>query len=173
MPSRAVALVVGAILTIALVACETDSLRDADEIEQALARAEVVRVVDGDTVIVRLDGREERLRYIGIDAPESVTPDQPVDCFGTEASDENRRLVAGQTVFLEADREDRDRFGRLLRYVYVEGPGGDLLMVNRLLVEHGFVEAGSFPPNDRYRDDLFEAERLAQADSLGLWGVCR
>ena len=131
-----------------------------------------MRVVDGDTIVVRLDGREERLRYIGIDAPESVTPDQPVQCFGTEASDENRRLVAGQTVYLEADREDRDRFGRLLRYVYVEEPGGDLLMVNRLLVENGFAEAGSFPPNNRYSDELFDAERLAQAGGLGLWSAC-
>lgn len=172
MPSRAVALLAGAILAIVLIACDTDSLRDAESVEQELARAEVVRVVDGDTIIVRLNGREERLRYIGIDAPESVTPDQPVECFGMEASNENRRLVGGQTVYLEADREDRDRFGRLLRYVYVTEPGGDLLMVNLLLVENGYAEAGSFPPNDRYRDELFDAERLAQAGDLGLWGGC-
>lgn len=133
---------------------------------------DVIRVVDGDTVIVRLDGREERLRYIGIDAPESVTPDQPVQCFGPEATDENKRLVAGKTVFLESDLENRDRFGRLLRYVYVSGTDGDLLMVNRHLVERGFAEAGSFPPNVRYQDDLFTAERHARQNRLGLWSAC-
>ncbi|MGH9174455.1 MAG: thermonuclease family protein, partial [Vicinamibacterales bacterium] len=79
----------------------------------------VVRVVDGDTIIVAIDGVEERLRYIGIDAPESVRPETPVECFGREASAENARLVEGKRVELEADISNRDRFGRLLRYVYV------------------------------------------------------
>jgi micrococcal nuclease len=134
--------------------------------------APVVRVVDGDTIIVLLDGREERVRYIGIDAPESVAPDQPVECFGPEAASENARLVAGQAVFLEADVEDRDRFDRLLRYVYIRQTEGDLTMVNLQLVEGGYALAGSFPPNERHRNELRAAERRARANGAGLWTQC-
>ena len=129
-------------------------------------------MVDGDTIIVLLNGREERLRYIGIDAPESVDPDRPTQCYGPEASEENARLVSDETVHLEADVEERDRFGRLLRYVYVSGPDGDLMMVNEALVASGFAEAGWFPPNLRYNDELFAAEESAQAAGAGLWGDC-
>ncbi|HEY8504395.1 MAG TPA: thermonuclease family protein [Gemmataceae bacterium] len=138
----------------------------------SLERAEVVRVVDGDTIIVRLRGREERLRYIGIDAPESVTPDAPVECFGPEASDENRRLVEGKTVYLEADVEGRDRFGRLLRYVYLSEDGDEDDFVNLLLVAGGYAEAGNYPPNERHSDTLFAAEREARQAGRGLWGAC-
>ncbi len=137
-----------------------------------LEQAEVVRVVDGDTIIVLLDGREERLRYIGIDAPESVTPDRPVECFGNDASAENARLVDGEVVYLERDVEERDQFGRLLRYVYVTGPDGDLVMVNLQLVAQGYAEAGFYPPNELHSGEMFEAERNAQNSALGLWGAC-
>lgn len=161
-------------LTVA-VACDAGSSSTADDpgsTGQSLEQAEVVRVVDGDTIIVLLDGREERLRYIGIDAPESVTPEQPVECFGPEAGEANERLVGGNTVYLETDIEGRDRFNRLLRYVYVEEPDGSLTMVNLRLVASGFAEAGFYPPNERYSDDLFDAERQAAAEGLGLWGAC-
>ena len=98
----------------------------------SMKRARVLRVVDGDTILVRLDGRRERLRYIGIDTPESVAPDRPVECYGPAAAEENRRLVGGRTVTLTADEERRDRFGRLLAYVRV----GDLF-VNGELVRRG------------------------------------
>ena len=156
-------------------ACEAELATSDDAAETAglrLAEAGVVRVVDGDTIIVALNGREERLRYIGIDAPESVTPDQPVECFGVDAGDENERLVAGRTVYLEADVEDRDRFGRLLRYVYVVEVDGSLTMVNELLVEGGFAEAGSYSPNERHEDELRAAERRARSSGVGLWGWC-
>lgn len=148
---------------------DTSSVRDNELFDEAV----VVRVVDGDTIIVRLDGREERLRYIGIDAPESVQPDMPIECYGPESSDENMRLVDGATVFLEADTEERDRFDRLLRYVYISGPDGELVMVNRALVAGGFAEAGSFPPNERHSDSLFDAEREARVSGVGLWSACR
>lgn len=138
-----------------------------------LAEAQVVRVVDGDTLIVRHDGREERLRYIGIDAPESVNPDAPVECFGPEASEENSRLVAGRTVYLEADVEERDQFGRLLRYVYLEPDGDAAGFINLMLVTDGFAEAGNYPPNERHNDVLFEAEQEARDAGRGMWGACR
>lgn len=155
-----------------IAACELEEGVDGSG-SSTLERAEVVRVVDGDTVIVRLDGREERLRYIGIDAPESVNPDAPVECFGPEASDENRRLVDGKTVYLEPDVEDRDRFGRLLRYVYLSPDADDDDFVNLLLVAGGYAEAGNYPPNERHSDALFAAEREARESNRGLWGACR
>src|SRR3954468_11270326 len=80
--------------------------------------ARVLRVVDGDTIAVRLDGRQERVRYIGVDTPETKKPGSPVECYGRRASAENERLVEGARVRLVADAEARDRYGRMLAYVY-------------------------------------------------------
>jgi micrococcal nuclease len=151
-------------------ACETQSSTSSGSADSQ-DQVRVVRVVDGDTIIVELDGREERVRYIGIDAPESVQPNAPVECFGREASAENARLVADKTVELERDVSDRDRFGRLLRYVYVRD-GATRLFVNRELVARGYANAGTFPPDVRYNDELRAAEREAREAERGLWGAC-
>ena len=174
MPPRLVRWLACLVLATVACGCEVDLATQQEKATSGsdLKEARVLRVVDGDTIIVLLDGREERLRYIGIDAPESVAPDRPVECFGPEATKENERLVGGRTVYLEADSEERDRFGRLLRYVYVEEPGDRLTMVNEQLVIGGFAEAGSYPPNERYSDSLFAAEREASARDTGLWGSC-
>lgn len=133
-------------------------------------RARVLRVVDGDTIIVMVGGREDRVRYIGIDAPESVRPEFPVEPFGTEASAANAALVGGRTVLLERDVSDRDRFGRLLRYVWLETPDRPLF-VNFELVARGFATAVTFPPDVRHVDLLRAAEREARAGARGLWSV--
>jgi micrococcal nuclease len=138
-----------------------------------LPSAKVRRVVDGDTIIVVIDGREERLRYIGVDAPESVQPGTPVECFGLEASAENRRLVEGRTVYLEKDVSERDRFGRLLRYVYVDDPdSGERLFVNLELVARGYAQAVTYPPDVRHEQTFRAAQRAARDESRGLWGQC-
>ena len=85
-------------------------------------RVPVVDVVDGDTIEVRIDGEVEDVRYIGVDTPESVKPDTPVECFGPQASHFNERSVEGETVRLDFDAERRDVYGRLLAYVYVGRP---------------------------------------------------
>lgn len=148
-------------LALALLAGCRPSSRHAGE------TASVVRVVDGDTIVVRIDGREERVRYIGINAPESVTPDRPVECFGREASAANAALVAGKQVRLERDISDRDRFGRLLRYVYVDGT-----LVNAELVRQGYARAITIQPDTRESGRLRDLEREAQAAGRGLWSVC-
>lgn len=135
-----------------------------EESDPFVGEFRVVRVIDGDTV--EIEGGE-RVRYIGIDAPESVTPGEPVGCFGEEASRANRELAEGKTVRLEKDVTDRDRYGRLLRYVYA----GDTF-VNLELVRGGFAYAKDYPPDSAKRDVLGSAEREARAAGAGLWNVC-
>jgi micrococcal nuclease len=129
--------------------------------------ARVLRVVDGDTIIVQLDGRRERVRYIGIDTPESVAQNQPIACFGREASEANKALVSGKTVRLERDISDRDRYGRLLRYVYVDGA-----FVNGELVRRGYASAITIQPDVRENDRLRSLEREARESGRGLWSAC-
>jgi micrococcal nuclease len=143
------------------------ALRLGDEAAPETRTAQVIRVVDGDTILVLLDGVRERVRYIGIDTPESVA-EQPLECYGHRASDENERLVGGRTVTLTTDEEPRDRFGRLLAYVRREP---DDLFVNEALVRGGFATTLEIRPNVRYAG-TFREERKARAAGRGLWGAC-
>jgi micrococcal nuclease len=131
--------------------------------------ARVVRVVDGDTIVVRLAGRDERVRYIGVDTPETVKPRTPVQCFGKKASAANRRLVGGRTVELVTDVEERDRYGRLLAYVY-RAP--DRLFVNAELIRGDFASPMTIPPNVRFADRFTALARKAREDGKGLWSAC-
>ena len=129
---------------------------------------QVVRVVDGDTIQVRLDGgATERVRYIGIDTPESVKPGTPVQCFAKKASHFNAGLVAGRDVTLKTDAEERDRYGRLLAYVYA-GPE----FVNRELVARGYARTLTIPPNVAHADEFAALARRAREAGLGLWRAC-
>jgi micrococcal nuclease len=129
----------------------------------------VVRVTDGDTIQVALSGRVERVRYIGIDTPESVRPDTPVQCYAHRAATENARLVAGARVRLVLDVETHDRFGRLLAYVYRESDG---LFVNEALVRGGFARTLTVPPNIRYARRFAALDRQARRAGRGLWSAC-
>lgn len=133
----------------------------------ASATAYVSRVVDGDTVEVQLDGREEDVRYIGVDTPETVKPDTPVQCFGPQASAFNHGLVEHRRVRLVFGEERRDVYGRLLAYVYL----GDRL-VNAELVRRGLARTLTIPPNDRFADRFKRLEIAAARGGRGLWGAC-
>jgi micrococcal nuclease len=129
--------------------------------------AEVTRVLDGDTVEATVDGREEDVRYIGVDTPESVKPDSPVECFGPEAAAFNRRLVEGEEVRLELGEEQRDDYGRLLAYVRL----GDMF-VNAELLRRGYATILTIPPNDEFAALFGRLEREAAVAGVGLWGRC-
>lgn len=135
-------------------------------------RAVVIRVVDGDTIVVRIGGREDRVRYIGLDAPEvaNVGAGTAAECGGEEARTVNERLVAGEELVLERDVSDRDRFGRLLRHAWLED--GAWRLIGLELVEAGAVEARSYPPDTTRDAELDAAERRARDRDSGIWGDC-
>jgi micrococcal nuclease len=135
----------------------------------AVLSGRVTRVVDGDTVHVDLGGRDETVRYIGMDTPESVKPGVPVQCFAEAASHRNTALVAGRDVTLRLDAETRDRYGRLLAYVYRRSDG---LFVNAELVRHGYARLLTIPPNVAHETELAGLADRAQAEGLGLWRAC-
>ncbi|TMB56365.1 MAG: thermonuclease family protein [Chloroflexi bacterium] len=128
----------------------------------------VVDVVDGDTIKVEIGGVVYRLRYIGIDTPETVDPSRPVEWMGPEASAANKALVAGLEVVLEKDVSEVDRYGRLLRYVWLHD-GASWLMVNYELVRLGFAHSSTYPPDVRYQALFLAAEQEARDAERGLW----
>lgn len=154
-------------------------------------KAKVLRVIDGDTIEVQLDpttgsGRADlKVRYIGIDTPETVDPRKPVQCFGQEATAKNKELVEGKEVELEKDVSETDKFGRLLRYVYVvdtvsqpqNEPGSSArtsarIFVNEELVRQGYAYASTFPPDVKYQEVLRQAQDEARENKRGLWAAC-
>jgi micrococcal nuclease len=128
--------------------------------------AQVVAVVDGDTIKVEVDGTVYPVRYIGIDCPETVNPSEPVQWMGPEACDCNRRLVEGKTVYLEKNVSETDQYGRLLCYVFL--PDGTF--VNAELVRLGYAQVSTYPPDVRYQDLLLEMQQEARDHGVGLWG---
>jgi micrococcal nuclease len=170
----------------ALVACSSHTV---DLREQAPAtlpdepvgyeKASVQRVVDGDTLIVRITDRVDgpgageakigeayRIRMIGIDTPESVDPRRPVECYGREAAHAAQSLLEGREVLLIKDVEESDSFDRLLRYVYL---GAE--MANARLVVNGYANAYTFPPNVRHAELMVRLQREARIDGRGLWAA--
>ena len=124
----------------------------------------VKRVVDGDTI--ELDSGQ-KVRYIGINTPETVDPRTTVQCFGREASAKNKELVEGKKVRLEKDVSETDQYGRLLRYVWV-----DSVFVNDYLVKEGFAYATAYPPDVKYQALFSSSQTSAQANKKGLWATC-
>lgn len=155
--------------------------------------ATVVYVVDGDTIDVRIDGRTERVRLIGIDTPETKKPNTPIECFGPEASEFTMALLPeGTDVRIERDVVGRDDYGRLLGYVYLTAPaaapstthgsaasvspsasGGDEeLFVNLEIIRRGYATPLTIEPNSVYADAFAGAASAAEAEDLGLWAEC-
>lgn len=129
----------------------------------------VVRIVDGDTVHVRLGERVEKVRYIGIDTPETHHPARGEEPGGRAATAVNGRLVGDRVVRLEPDVQLRDRYGRLLAYVWVTRPDGAELMVNAELVRLGYAQVLTVPPNVRHAELFRKLATEARENHRGLW----
>jgi len=129
--------------------------------------ATVTSTVDGDTIRVRFRGRDLDVRLIGVDTPETVDPNEPVQCYGPEASDFTERKLAGRSIRLEFDVERLDRYGRTLAYVWLDGR-----LFNRTLVADGYAAVSTYPPNVRYVNVFEAAQRIAKRERRGRWGAC-
>lgn len=132
----------------------------------------VVRVVDGDTIKVDINGTIETLRLIGIDTPESVHPTKPVECFGITASNKAKSMLNGQKVLLEADltQGERGKYGRLLRYVFLE----DGTNFNKFMIEEGYAYEYTYNLPYKYQSDFKQVQENAKKNGKGLWadGAC-
>jgi micrococcal nuclease len=134
------------------------------------ANATMLRVVDGDTIDVTIDGQRERVRLIGIDTPETKKENTPVQCFGPEATDFTKSLLtADAALHLERDVVARDDYGRMLAYVYTANDGS---FVNMKIIRGGYARPLTIPPNVAHADEFVEAARSAEADNLGLGAGC-
>ena len=130
----------------------------------------VAEVIDGDTIVIDFDGNLETVRLLGIDTPETVDPNRPVQCFGQEASDYLAELISpGTELRVERDQQARDRFGRLLVYVF---RASDNAFINLELLRHGYADLAIYAPNDSYRPLLEHGEASAKTAQAGLWEAC-
>lgn len=129
---------------------------------------EVVKVADGDTITVNVDGKKTGIRMIGLDTPETVDPRKTVQCFGKEASDMSKEMLSGKMVRLESDstQSDKDKYGRLLRYVFLE----DGTLFNKWMIENGFGFEYTYDSNPyKYQVEFQMAENSARENNRGLW----
>lgn len=148
---------------------QEDSTDNSSEVQKGY---KVVKVIDGDTIDVDVDGKFERLRLIGIDTPETVDPRKKVQCFGKEASNKAKELLFGRFVILESDETqgDRDKYKRLLRYVFL--PDGTNF--NLYMIAEGYAHEYTYQDPYKYQFDFKESEKQARENNKGLWNpnVC-
>jgi micrococcal nuclease len=135
------------------------------------ANGKIAKISDGDTVTVQFtDGAKEKVRFIGIDTPETKRPNTPIQCFGPEATLFTTALLPiGTEVLVERDVETRDRYGRLLGYVYRASDG---LFINETLAKYGYADLLTYPPNVAHVDTFREAVAEARDADRGLWQAC-
>jgi len=168
---KTASLIVGLIVLAIAGAQQAGWLQSAEQVatKSQPGQYKVTRFVDGDTITVDMNGTKETIRMLGVDTPETHKPNAPVQCYGPAASAYTKNLIGDQTVRLEADPENqnRDRYGRLLRYVYL--PDGKL--ISRELIANGYGFAYTLFPFTK-TDDFVAAEEQAKAADKGLWGNC-
>lgn len=139
--------------------------------------ATVERVVDGDTIEVKIDGEKFKVRLIGVDTPETKHPRKPVEPYGKEASEYTKKKLDGKKVYLEKDVSDNDRYGRLLRYVWLKKPDKDKKLTeemlkdnfNLTLIKEGYGKSSTFPPDVKYAEIIKEYQREAVKENKGMW----
>lgn len=151
---------------------DTDSDQAVATEAQTNDTGKVVKVVDGDTLTVEINGINETIRIIGINTPETVDPRKPVECFGQEASAKAKELLDGQTVHLEADatQGERDKYNRLLRYVFLSDDSD----FGKRMISEGYAYEYTYSTQYKYQQDYKTAQTEAQAAKRGLWadGAC-
>lgn len=133
--------------------------------EIVTTKCKVIRIVDGDTIVVDYNGSEEKVRLIGVDTPESVHPNESKNTEeGIETSNYTKERLNGKTVELELDVQERDKYGRILAYVYIDGE-----MYNKELLRLGYAKLATYPPNVKYVDEFTKIQKEARENKVGLW----
>lgn len=141
--------------------------------DKSLARSaeefQVIRVVDGDTIVVAINQKPETIRLLGINTPETVAPNRPVQCFGPEASARAKELLEKKIVRLESDssQDDQDKYKRLLRFVFLEEEN-----INEVLIRDGYAREYTYKTPHKYQQEFRAVQKSAKKNRLGLWGAC-
>ena len=143
--------------------------------DQDFVQAVIVRAVDGDTAVVKVDGQERRVRFLGVDTPETVHPNKPVQFFGKEASNFTKESLNGRRVWLEYDANPQDRYGRHLAYIWLNNPKTinetsiRENMFNAKLLLGGYAKVMIIKPNKRYESEFKKFQEEARNKKLGVW----
>lgn len=161
------------------IACEAlpDGIAPAswtDAIPADAVPAQIVDVSDGDTIHVMIDGQRETIRLILIDTPETHRPNAPAECFGQDATTFAKAIFAlGGQLYLEKDVSETDRYGRLLRYAWLDFGNGRVYLVDEAMVRAGYAALYTYPPDVKYVEQIREAQRFAREHGYGLWSQCQ
>jgi len=133
--------------------------------------AKVINVIDGDTIKIDTG---QKVRYIGINTPEITYPEKPNDCYALEAKEKNKELVEGKTVKLKKDISETDKYGRLLRYIFIENSSStsEAIFINKILITEGYARIMSIPPDLKYYPLFKEEQVKAKENKKGLWNQC-
>ncbi len=134
----------------------------------------VSKITDGDTFHVIIDGKDETIRLIGIDTPETVSPTKPIQCFGPEASAKAKELLENKSVYLETDSSQgfTDRYDRLLRYALIDNGPNNATSFNSYMIENGYAKEYTYDKAYKYQDVFKKLEIQANGNKAGLWGAC-
>ncbi|TDQ35234.1 thermonuclease family protein [Aureibacillus halotolerans] len=132
-----------------------------------VVNATVTRIVDGDTIEISFDGKEESVRLLLVDTPETVHPNEPVQLFGPEASAFAKDVLAGEVVQLEYDGPIKDKYDRLLGYIWIDGQNYNQMLLEEGLARYAYV----YDPPYKYQDDFVAAEEIARDEGIGIWSI--
>lgn len=151
--------------------------KEESETTNTFDEARVIRVVDGDTIHVLFNGQKYKIRMIGVDTPETVHPNKPVEYYGKEASNFTKKSLSNKTVYLQKDVSETDKYGRLLRYIWLSRPSSnepseeEIInnMYNAILVKEGYAQAYTYQPDSKYSNLFTRLQRDAREQNIGMW----
>lgn len=148
----------------------------ASEKRQIYQKAKVKYAVDGDTIWVDIDGKDEKVRFVGVNTPEVAKDGKPAEFMADEAKDFTNSILKNKEIYLERDISDRDKYDRLLRYIWLEEPVANPSLsdiekntLNGILVKEGYAYANYYKPDIKYQEYLKELEKSAQENKKGIW----
>lgn len=171
-------LILSSIIVFCLVSTLSACTKNAkDDSDATFTKARVTRVTDGDTISVNINGGDYKIRMVGVDTPETVHPNKPVEYYGKEASNFTKKQLTGKTIYLQKDVSDTDKYGRLLRYIWLEKPQNDNpsndeiknKMYNAILVKEGYAYVYTYQPDIRYNNLFRQLQADAREGKIGLW----